>query len=64
MSMGKKYVNPISRAVTVEVPRWEYAALVAAKAKLDMVERVLTGMDGYDAVRAVRLMLKEADMDE
>ena len=48
--MGKKYMkihNPINKPVMVAVPRWEYAALVAAQTRLDIIEQMLSMEDKY-----------------
>ena len=44
--MSKKEPS-VELITTVKVPRHEYALLVAAKAKLDIVERLLTEPDKY-----------------
>lgn len=49
---------------TVKVPRFEYARLVAAKAKLDMIEKVVNGMDSYAAYPVLKLLFAEEDADE
>ena len=48
---------------TVKVPRFEYARLVAAKAKLDMVERIVNGMESYNVKDTLKLLLTE-EQDE
>ena len=49
---------------TVKVPRFEYARLVAAKAKLDMIEKMVKNMDSYAAYPVLKLMFTEEDVDE
>ena len=49
---------------TVEVPRFEYARLIAAKAKLDMIEKMVKNMDSYAAYPVLKLLLTEEDADE
>lgn len=49
---------------TVEVPRFEYARLVAAKAKLDMIEKMVKNMDSYAAYPVLKLLFTEEDVDE
>ena len=49
---------------TVEVPRFEYARLIAAKAKLDMIEKMVNGMESYAAYPVLQLLFKEEDVDE
>ena len=49
---------------TVKVPRFEYARLVAAKAKLDMIEKMVKNMDSYAAYPVLKLLLTEEDVDE
>ena len=44
--MSKKRVVMMNLP-TVTIPRHEYAMLIAAKAKLDIVERLLTEPDKY-----------------
>lgn len=48
---------------TVKVPRFEYARLVAAKAKLDMIEKMVKNMDSYSAYPVLKLLLTEAEED-
>ena len=47
----------------VKVPRHEYALLVAAKAKLDMIEKMVNNMGSYDAYPVLKLLLTE-EQDE
>ena len=48
---------------TVKVPRFEYARLIAAKAKLDMIEKMVKNMDSYAAYPVLKLLLTEEDAD-
>lgn len=48
---------------TVKVPRFEYARLIAAKAKLDMIEKMVNNMDSYAAYPVLKLLLTE-EQDE
>ena len=48
----------------VEVPRFEYARLIAAKAKLDMIEKMVKNMDSYAAYPVLKLLLTEEDAGE
>ena len=48
---------------TVEVPRFEYARLIAAKAKLDMIEKMVKNMESYAAYPVLKLLLTE-EQDE
>ena len=48
---------------TVKVPRFEYALLIAAKAKLDMIEKMVKNMDSYAAYPVLKLLLTE-EQDE
>ena len=48
---------------TVEVPRFEYARLIAATAKLDMIEKMVKNMDSYAAHPVLKLLLTE-EQDE
>ena len=48
---------------TVGVPRFEYARLIAAKAKLDMIEKMVNNMDSYAAYPVLKLLLTE-EQDE
>ena len=41
---------------TVEVPRFEYARLIAAKAKLDVIENVCGNMDAYQTKEFLRAL--------
>lgn len=49
---------------TVEVPRFEYARLIAAKAKLDMIEKMVNSMESYAAYPVLKLLFTEEDVDE
>ena len=49
---------------TVEVPRFEYARLIAAKAKLDMIEKIVKNMESYAAYPVLKLLFGEEDADE
>jgi hypothetical protein len=49
---------------TVKVPRFEYARLIAAKAKLDMIEKMVKNMDSYAAYPVLKLLLTEEYADE
>ena len=49
---------------TVNVPRFEYARLIAVKAKLDMIEKMVKNMDSYAAYPVLKLLLTEEDADE
>jgi len=46
---------------TVKVPRFEYARLVAAKAKLDMIEKMVKNMESYAAYPVLKLLFPEGD---
>ena len=48
---------------TVEVPRFEYARLIAAKAKLDMIEKMVNNMESYAAYPVLKLLMTE-EQDE
>ena len=56
--------NGYDAASLVCLPRYEYARLVAAKAKLDMVERVMNGMEIYAVKDVLKLLLTEEDAGE
>ena len=45
----------------VKVPRHEYALLVAAKAKLDMIEKMVNNMESYAAYPVLKLLFPEGD---
>ena len=49
---------------TVKVPRFEYARLIAAKAKLDIIEKMVKNMDSYAAYPVLKLLFTEEDVDE
>lgn len=49
---------------TVKVPRFEYARLIAAKAKLDMIEKMVKNMESYAAYPVLKLLLTEEDASE
>jgi hypothetical protein len=49
---------------TVKVPRFEYARLIVAKAKLDMIEKMVKNMDSYAVYPVLKLLFTEEDVDE
>ena len=49
---------------TVKVPRFEYARLIAAKAKLDMIEKMVKNMESYAAYPVLKLLFTEEDVYE
>ncbi len=51
--------NGYDAASLVCLPRHEYARLVAAKAKLDVVEKVVNKMDSYAGFPVLKLLLTE-----
>ena len=55
--------NGYDAASLVCLPRHEYARLVAAKAKMDMVEKMVKNMDSYAAYPVLKLLLTE-EQDE
>lgn len=56
--MGK-YKNPIEKAPTVVVTRWEYANLISQSAQLRCVERLMENLDQYRAYDAIKAILTE-----
>ncbi len=48
----------------VKVPRHEYARLIAAKAKLDIIERLLMESDKYIYLREVPKLLFSSSVSE
>ena len=57
-----KYQNPINKPENVTLPRWEYARLVTAKAKLDAVEKIVNGLD-YGMNDVLKLLLTEDKLE-
>lgn len=53
--MSKKEPS-VELITTVKVPRHEYALLVAAKAKLDIIDRVCGNMDAYQTKEFLRAL--------
>ena len=49
---------------TVKVPRFEYARLIAAKAKLDMIEKMVKNIESYAAYPVLKLLFSEEDAGE
>lgn len=60
--MGK-YQNPIIKPEMVTLPRWEYARLVAAKTKLDAVDKIVNGMESYGMKDVLKLLLTEEPLE-
>ncbi len=58
-----KYQNPINKPEMVTLPRWEYARLVAAKTKLDAVEKIVNGMESYGIKDVLKLLLTEESLE-
>ena len=62
--MSKKRVVMMNLP-TVTIPRHEYAMLIAAKAKLDIVERLLTEPDKYMHLSEVpKLLFTPRELEE
>ena len=55
--------NGYDAASLVCLPRHEYARLVATKAKMDMIEKMVKNMDSYAAYPVLKLLLTE-EQDE
>ena len=53
--MSKKEPS-VELITTVKVPRHEYALLVAAKSKLDIIDRVCGNMDAYQMKEFLRAL--------
>ena len=49
--------NGYDAASLVCLPRHEYARLVAAKAKMDMIEKMVSSMESYSAYPVLKLLL-------
>ena len=49
---------------TVKVPRFEYARLIAAKAKLDMIEKMVKNMESYSAYPVLKLLFTPRELEE
>jgi hypothetical protein len=58
-----KYQNPIAKAETVTLPRWEYAKLVDTYARYEVVEKLVNGLDEYK-VRDVLKVLFDRKEEE
>lgn len=56
--------NGYDAASLVCLPRHEYARLVAAKAKLDIVEACVLAMDSFDCKRMLDVMFAPEPMAE
>jgi hypothetical protein len=56
--------NGYDAASLVCLPRHEYARLVAAKAKLDVVEKIVNKMDSYAGYPVLKLLFPEEDAKE
>lgn len=56
--MGK-YKNPIDKAPTVVVTRWEYANLISQTTQMRCIERLMDNLDQYRAYEAIRALLTE-----
>ena len=48
---------------TVKVPRFEYARLVAAKAKLDMIEKMANNLESFALYPVLKLLFTEEDAE-
>lgn len=60
--------NGYDAASLVCLPRHEYARLVAAKAKMDMIEKMIEkmvkNMDSYAAYPVLKLLFTPSEMEE
>lgn len=54
-----KYKNPIDKAPTVVVTRWEYANLISQTTQMRCIERLMDNLDQYRAYEAIRALLTE-----
>ena len=59
-----KIHNPVNKPVMVAVPRWEYAALIAAQTRLEIIDELLAMEDKYVHVREVPALLLGAESKE
>lgn len=56
--------NPIHDAPTVTVYLWEYAKLVAANAKLNIIEDMTKKMDNYDLKKFLAVLFNKEDLQD
>lgn len=49
---------------TVKVPRHEYALLVAAKARLDMVEKLVDSLESYKLCEMMKVLFSDIHEEE
>ena len=56
-----KYQNPIAKAETVTLPRWEYAKLVDAYARYEVVEKLVNGLDEYKVRDVLKVLFDRGE---
>lgn len=49
--------------VNVTIPRHEYALLIAAKAKWDMIEKLVPQLDAYDFKKIMDLLIQKPEVE-
>lgn len=58
-----KYQNPIAKAETVTLPRWEYAKLVDTYALYEVVEKLVNGLDEYKVRDVLKVLFDRKEED-
>jgi len=56
--------NPIHEAPTVTVYLWEYAKLVAANARLNIIEDMTKKLDNYDLKKYLNVLFDREDLQD
>ena len=56
--------NPINEAPTITVYLWEYARLVAANAKLNIIEDMTKKLDTYDLKKFFTAMFDRENLQD
>jgi hypothetical protein len=59
-----KYQNPIAKAETVTLPRWEYAKLVDTYARYEVVEKLVNGLDEYKVRDVLKVLFDRKEEDD
>ena len=62
--MSKKYQNPIVKVEMVILPRWEYAKLVDAYARYEVVEKLVNGLDEYKVRDVLKVLFDRKEEAE
>jgi hypothetical protein len=62
--MSKKYQNPIAKVTMVTIPTWEYAGLVRSSTMLEIIEKLVNGLDEYKVRDVLKALYSDGKEEE